>query len=403
MTVKLGKATSVQHEASATPDNVLSRLAAVIAGEPDLAERLARIQPVDQFATALSDAARQRGITFDDAAREAIAGNRAAMFGSRVTQWPLASRRGWQPFALEWGPSGAELVWGRGVACAGTVFHEQVVMALRSLPMNRMFAVRTPLTREFISALEADALPVRGLVFHMSRCGSTLVAQALKAWPGVRVVGEPGLLDSAITLACAGNDPDWMIFRAVIAALAQPAGTDRDVTIKLDAWHALALTEIRRRICVPWLFVYRDPVEVLVSHAREPGRHTVPGMLPPAWFGTPVQTYDAAALVQYAAQVIGAICAAVAPHASAANLLNYEELPQALTRVAQAFDLDPRAADPDRLAMLLTRHAKRPHESFADDRATKRAAASGEIRAAAEHWIAPQYMALETIRRGSVA
>lgn len=368
-----------------------------------MAERLAGIQAVDQFINVLSEVAQQSGITFDDAARETIASNRAAIFACRVTDWPLASRRGWLPFAFEWGTGGAELVWGRGVAYAEEAFHEQVVMALRSRPMNRMFAVRTPLTPEFVTALEADALPVRGLVFHMSRCGSTLIAQALKAWPGVRVLSEPGLLDTAITVACAGNDPDWMIFRAVIAALAQPAGTDRDVAIKLDAWHALALAKIRKRMPVPWLFAYRYPLEVLVSHAREPGRHTVPGMLPPAWFGAPAQTHDAQTLVQYAAQVIGAICAAVVPHASTANLLNYAELPAALTtRVAQAFDLNPAAADPARLAALLTQHAKRPYEAFIDDRATKRAAASAEIRAAAEHWIAPHYAVLESIRCGRV-
>jgi hypothetical protein len=400
----LGTATSIQHEVSAASGDALARCAAIIAREPDLAERLAAILTVDHLITVLSGLAQQRGIALDESARQTLSSGHMVTFANRVAEWALESRRGWQPFALEWGPAGAELVWGNGVARAEAAFHEETVGALRSLPMNRLFAVRTPLTREFVAALEADALPIRGLIFHMSRCGSTLIAQALKAWPGVRVLSEPGPLDTAITAACTGIDPDWLIFRGVIAALAQPAGGDRDVVIKLDAWHALVLPQIRQSIPVPWLFAYRNPIEVLVSHVREPGRHTVPGMLPSAWFGAPEPIHDVQTRVQYAARVLGAICAAVVPYADAANLVNYDQLPQALTTcMPLGFGLDPAAADHASLIALLKKHAKRPYESFADDRAAKRGAAGEEVRAAAERWMALHYATLEKIRNESAA
>ncbi len=351
---------------------------------------------------ALDEVARQHGITFDEEDRQKVASGRTAACGSRLATWPLASRRGWIPFALEWGPEGVELVWGCGETYGDEAFHEQIVLALRSRPCNRLFAVRTPLTAEFVAELQSTALPVRGLVFHMSRCGSTLIAQALKAWRGVRVLSEPNLVDAAITLAYTGNDRAWLTLRGVIAALTQPDAGARDVVFKLDSWHALALTQILERIHAPWLFAYRDPIEVLVSHAHEPGRHTVPGMLPPEWFGPPSETCDAHELLQYAARALGAICAAVAPHAVAANLLNYEELPDALTRrAAWVLNLDPGDVDRARLEALLGRHAKRPHDSFADDRAAKHAAATAEIRSAAGHWVAPHFAALELIRRGA--
>ena len=377
----------------------LAQCAALIAAEPELAAMLAAIQPADRFLGALEEFARQHGITLESDAKEIIVGNRSVALGCRITAWPFAARRGWQPFVLEWGPLGAELVWGCGAEHADAAFHESTVADLRARPLNRLFAVRTPLTPEFTSALEADALPIRGLIFHMSRCGSTLIGQALKAWPSVRVLSEPGLLDIAITLAYSGNDPDWRLFRAVLAALAQPAGDERCVVIKLDAWHALALAQILQRVPAGWLFVYRNPAEVMVSHAREPGRHTVPGMLPEAWLGTSRETADQMSSREHGARVIGAICAAIVPYARAPNLLNYDELPQALrTRVADSFGFDRAAADPAKLDALLAVHAKRPYEPFADDRMTKRKAADASLRAAVERWIAPHYTALETIR-----
>jgi hypothetical protein len=324
----------------------------------------------------------------------------------RVDHGPLAQRRGWQPLALEWGAAGAELVWGCGDVPDSVPFHEQIVATLRYRPFNRWFAQRTPLTPAFVAELEADALPLAGLVLHESRCGSTLIAQALKAWPGTRVISEPGPLDTALTAALTGTDPAALAFRGVLAALCQPARDDVRVVIKLDAWHALALGALRSLLPgVPWLFAYRDPLEVLVSHTKEPGRHTVPGMLPDAWLAPAFD--DATQLpIEHAARVLGSLCATVVPHAQAAQLVNYAELADASsdalsTRIPRLFGLDPAAVDHERYAAVLSAHSKRPREAFIDDRAAKNEAATDALRAIAARWIDPRHTALEAIRLGT--
>ncbi|QBB72748.1 hypothetical protein ELE36_16965 [Pseudolysobacter antarcticus] len=81
------------------------------------------------------------------------------------------------------------------------------------------------------------------------------------------------------------------------------------------------------------------------------------------------------------------------------QLLNYAEIPDALaTRLPAALGLNPDALDTARLAALLTRHAKQPHESFVDDRVAKQAQATAPLRATVARWITPHYAALETIR-----
>lgn len=375
----------------------IARYALEIASDPDLAERLASILRHDEFLATLTTHARERNVEIDGAALRQLRTYQSRPFGCRLATWPSAFRRGWHPIAIEVGPHGIELVWGCGALRSTEPFYQSIVATLQARPLNRMFAVRTPLTAAWVTELESDALPIGGLIFHMSRCGSTLLAQALKAWPGERVFGEPPMLDSALTLALSGADPEWLAFRAVLAALARPGGGDRRLWVKLDAWHALALQHICEHVPAPWLFVYRDPVQVLVSHASAPGLHTVRGGLDPNVFAE--LACNDLPPTDFAAAVLGAICASVVSHASEEQLVNYDEFPEMLTkRLPECFGLDPLAMDRERLDDVLSQHAKRPHEIFVDDRASKRAAASASVRDAAQKWIDPHYFALEAIR-----
>lgn len=385
---------------------MLARCAEWIATEPALAAKLSTIDSIAEFRDALMAVVAAHTSVAETKNFAALSFDRPAPRRHPAASWRSTSRRGWQPLALEWGISGAELVWGCGVESDDLPIHELIVANLRRRPLNRWFAVRTTFTAEFVAQLEADMLPLGGFILRMSRCGSTLIAQALKAWQHTRVLSEPGVFDTALMAALAGGNPGWLAVRGVLAALRQPASTDRGVVMKLDAWHALALTPLRALLpSVPWLFVYRDPLEVLVSHAREPGRHTGPGMLPETWLGAA----PAAPLspIEHAARVLGAICAAVIPQVGAGHLVNHAELdasedgtqPSLLIEdIPRWFGLDPSDADPARRAKALAQDAKRPRQIYTSDRASKREAATADMRVASARWIALHYTALEAIR-----
>lgn len=258
-------------------------------------------------------------------------------------------------------------------------FFEESVRRVRTLPFNRLMRCATPL-----SALDefADAPPPDGLVFHMSRCGSTLVGQMLGAVPENIVLSEPPLLDTMIRLAGRGSvRPD------AIAKLAGALTRSRDDRaahrfIKLDAWHAFVLPMLRALWPeTPWIFLYRDPIEVLVSQQRRGGLHVRPGVLPLDAYGV-----DAAqATGSYPVWILDHICNAALSQPDARRLLvNYSQLPGALmSSILPHFGiaLDPAAADA--IAAAGTRYSKMPGRNFVADSQAKQREASETLRRSA--------------------
>src|SRR6202000_668743 len=73
-------------------------------------------------------------------------------------------------------------------------------------------------------------------------------------------------------------------------------GQDRNITgresdskthliIKADSWHRFFYDQLRRLYPdVPFVMIYRKPNEVFRSHRKQPGLHSVPGLIEPQLF-----------------------------------------------------------------------------------------------------------------------
>lgn len=315
-----------------------------------------------------------------------------------------APPRHWLPADIVAGPDGPLIDW---LHFAGAPlshpFYQDSARRARALPFNRLMRVATPL-----SALDAfaGAPPPDGFIFHMSRCGSTLVAQMLAAVSGHITVSEPPPLDTIIQLAGRGAVPPTTI-RTMIAALTRDRRGDAHRRfVKLDSWHSLALPMLRTLYPdVPWVFLYRDPVEVLVSQARMPGVHAVPGMIPLDAFGvTPDPVVDHN---DYAAWLLDLICKAAldavgqgAPGQSRGLLVNYRQLPDAMDElILPHFGITPDPSERAAMAAVSGKNSKAPDTGFATDSAAKQREADPTLRAAADRHLAATYAALENVRQ----
>lgn len=317
-----------------------------------------------------------------------------------VNQDPL---RGWIPFYLKhnqvhWGYMGRE----RFVEpfCLDTL-HK-----LAGRPFNRLLRQPTGLEALLERAASHPGLPVRGLVFHMSRCGSTLAAQSLAALDDAVVLSEPPVLDTLLQWLAASPELDAAhgpaLLRGLLSALGQPRRTeDRRLFVKTDGWHICHGERLLTAFpTTPWVFLHRDPVEVLVSQSRMLSAFAVPGGLvnhglhpPPELLAHPLE---------HSAWVLGQIL-----HAAIATLrrypggllLGYDELPDGLdTRLAEHFGLELDGAALAAWRAVRARDAKLPGQSFRPDSAGKQASATPAIRAAAARWLDAPYAELLGLR-----
>ncbi len=123
-----------------------------------------------------------------------------------------------------------------------------------------------------------DSVQPTGFIFHSSRCGSTLVANACRAITDAIVLSEANAIDKLIarfiTDAADGGVKATLysvILRAVVQALAQRrAGNEKYLIIKFSCCSFAQIEHVRRIWPnVPWLFLYRDPVETIVSNLND--------------------------------------------------------------------------------------------------------------------------------------
>jgi hypothetical protein len=282
-------------------------------------------------------------------------------------------------------------------------FHDTVARCLRR-PFNLAFRRQVPLEAFVLEAQTAAGPHPAGLIFHLSRCGSTLLSQAFAALPGGLAISEAGPIDEAVRADRFDPraDTTWKIaaLRALVAAYARFCPRDGTFVVKLDAWHARALPLFARAFPdVPQIFVYRNPVEILVSHERQ-----FAWMMAALNAPTLLRISVADAMVldrhSYRAQVLARICDAVLRDASGGDLLlHYDELPDAIwERVAPHFGV---TLSPERVALMrevASRDAKRPTLPFIADGEGKRAEADEALAQAAQRFTMTAYRELERRR-----
>ena len=315
---------------------------------------------------------------------------------------------GWVPFRIFWPGPEPWVEWcylgSRRFTDPffATTMHFEV-----ATPFNTLFRRHTPMSELARWRGESPGIEPGGFIFHMSRCGSTLITRLLAASPEHLVLSEPeplhAMARSHLRAPAAPVEQRIEWLRCLLSALAQPrGGAERRLFVKFDPWDVFMLPLLLQAFPrVPWLFVYRDPVEVLVSNQRGTPIFLSPGML-----GAELPDLDPAQAVamdpdEFAARMLGAILRhAVSRFPDPLGMLvNYSELPGAIWgRIGRHFGLDFTDAEIERLRQAAEADAKNPGRKFAPDSESKRREASPHTRALADAWMLEAYTTLEAVR-----
>lgn len=154
-------------------------------------------------------------------------------------------------------------------------FYEDTMRSVSSEP-NRS---KSPI--EILSApqsLQPEPVQPTLFIFHISRCGSTLLTQMLSQVQENIVISEAPVIDQLLKAELPNKQKERYVVNLINQLFKKRFDFAQKAFIKFDAWHLFYLETIRNLFPkIPILIIYRDPVEVLKSHAQKRGEHMVPG------------------------------------------------------------------------------------------------------------------------------
>ncbi len=211
-------------------------------------------------------------------------------------QYPL---QGWIPYhLLETGTSPSARWLYTGDVPFNQPFFDETISHCRQLRQNH------PLLRSVSSievlpewAAAVDAVPAAAVIFHVSRCGSTLLSQLLALQPQHTVLSEVPFFDQLLRHlrnTGASETDTLQLLRAAINLYAdRRTGAEEKLFIKTDSWHIFFYPLLRKLYPqVPFILLYRHPAEVVRSQQKKRGMQAIPGLIEADLFG-----FDAAAVV----------------------------------------------------------------------------------------------------------
>jgi hypothetical protein len=166
-------------------------------------------------------------------------------------------------------------------------FHETIA-ACRPLQQNHQrFKPSSSLEWMLLQSETLPALQPTGIIFHVSRCGSTLLSQLLNIRKGNTCLSEVPFFDELLRQPVYDTNIVDDLLRAAVNWHAQYcAKSGGQLFIKTDSWHLFFYDTWRRLFPqTPFFILYRSPAEVLRSQQKKRGMHAVPGYISPSVFG----------------------------------------------------------------------------------------------------------------------
>jgi len=314
-----------------------------------------------------------------------------------------------------WLPVDAVVVEGRpglwwmdmaGVSMTEPFFHQTVERARRENRAERFteFDVLLQLEKQI------ESVQPTGFIFHSSRCGSTLVANACRAVSNAIVLSEANAIDKLIARFITDVDNTvkeslYSVFlRGVVHALSQRRTTNaRHLFIKFACCSFAQLERIKRIWPnVPWLFLYRDPVETIVSNINDvpPWLIDSDRRVLASIINTSPAVIAGMSLEELCARTIASLYSTAYDLANGNSmLLNYKQLSvPVIASVLNFFKVSLSTGELETIARAIGVHAKDGSRAFVADADTKQKLASDLVREMSERWAGEPYRLLEQKR-----
>ena len=296
----------------------------------------------------------------------------------------------WLPYRYQ--PKRQLINWLIPIGHATEPFQDEYISRCRQHLINQIIQPCTSL--EFVLQKTENSIDIEptGFIFHLSRCGSTLISGCLSELVSTCVFSESPLLtelllDNNLSLA-----QQKLLIRAFNNLQAAAFPNRPKLIIKWNAWDIFRWEMIHELYPnVPAILLVRDPVEILASHQRSAGRHMAGDIsladIHPVFARTNVEE----TLLARRSRVLGALLnemKSVKP-SSAILRLDYKNLDvMTIGKICQHFGLQ---ADPEKFTQRLKFHSKTPQVTFSNDVQVKQAIFSHIEKTSIQKSLSPLY------------
>lgn len=285
-------------------------------------------------------------------------------------------------------------------------FFSVTIQTLLQEPFHLIFRQQTPFAVLEDLYRNSPGMTPAGFIFHMTHCGSTVITQAL-ASVGNLVLSEAEPLEMLLNrgpMTPQISDEQllpWL--RWMVSALGQKrTGAEKHYFIKFNAFPVTRLPVLQRAFPnVPWIFVYRDPVEVLASLDELPGC-MMRGAIHPNAVGIDVASLANMSQDEYLVRLLAYFCeCGLHWHDNGSGrLVHFRELPDAIwNSIAWHFGAEFTEQELATMRQRVHFNAKRPEEKYSDDSESKRRLGAARWRELAAKWLDPVYQRLESARK----
>lgn len=253
-------------------------------------------------------------------------------------------------------------------------FFDETILKCKSLNENSRYLKVISHSLAVIEwSKQIDSVKPLALIFHVSRCGSTMLSQALTVPRRNIVVPEIPILDDILRDSDMPEVLRIQLFMAVFKFLGQIRFENQQYFIlKTDSWHLMYLEQLRTYFPeLPFIILTREPEAVLKSHKRNRGMHMVPNLLPSTMYGTTQDLPAPEKLDDYAAWVLKKYYLAIHEFCQTDNnilLCDYKLgfhniIKQYLEITNQQFSIE----ESNQIDARLKKHSKNPEQTFAGD------------------------------------
>lgn len=225
-------------------------------------------------------------------------------------------------------------------------------------------------------AEKVEFIAPTAFIFHISRCGSTLISQLLSMLEQNIVLAEPDIVDDILclpyTFPTFSEEQKIAAIQAILRLWGKKrSDKEQNLFIKTDSWH-LFFYEILRKIYpnVPIVLLYRFPLEVIHSQQKKRGMQSIQGLKNPAILGLEIDEITGLSLDEYMGLVLTKFFQKMKEIAETDNnclLVNYKEgmmpiMERFATFTSQTFTEEEKESMKNRTQF----NAKYPQEKFAE-------------------------------------